>query len=344
MSIARWCVPLAFAVAACGPPGKSAEKPPEAPVAQASEAPAGKQAPSAEPDEPAESEEAQEEPAPPPPPVVTLVSAGAKPRRELRYHILDKQKERMQMVTLMDMKMSLGSRALPGAKLPPMAADMTTTVKHVGEDGTVDYEYSIDHFATKPDPSTPKPVSDAMDARLGHMVGVTGSASVTARGFTENAKVNVPPDVDPKTRQMLNNMNESIQSLANPLPEEPVGVGAKWDVTMHPVVNGVSATQVYHCKLLSAHGDHITLAVGIEQSASPQTLHLPNLPPGAKVDLVSLTSSGSGKLDVDLSHLVPRHSQVKIHSKSAMNATTSGQTQRMGTDMTMAIEVTPSKR
>lgn len=342
MSIARGCVPLVcLVVAACGGGTLASQKPmsPAAPESKTAQAAPSKPPAEASGDKTAEAADA----APSDRPVVTLLTPGAEPRQKLRYHIAKNHKERMKMVTRMDMRMALGGNPMPHTSLPPMAADMTLEVTNVTADGKVDYTFSIDHFATEPDPSTSKDIAARLDATLAHMDGTTGSATVTSRGFTTRAEVHVPPGVDPTTAQLMKGIEDSIHQLANPLPKEPVGVGAKWNVTMHPVIRGMAVDQTYHCKLLSRQGDHFKLDIAIEQSASPQTMHLPNLPPDAKVELVSLASIGAAKANLDLSHLVPIHSLALLESKSAMQVTSGGQTQPMNTDVKMSMEVTPEK-
>lgn len=271
--------------------------------------------------------------------MVKLVSAGSAPRTKLHYHVKSERQEQVRMIMLMDMQMPLRGNAMPHVKLPPTEAHMTVH-ERARPTGGADYLCSIDRFSTQPGSSAPQKLATKMDADLAKLVGVTGSATVTARGFVSHSKVNVPSGVDPKTRKLMNSTNGSVKSAVTPLPKEPVGVGAEWDVTSHLTVRGMSVKQVTHAKLLAHHGKQIVLSTRVEQTAAPQPIQAPGLPANTRLYLDSLTSTGTSKVRVDLSNVVPTRAHTTMHSSAAMSITTNTLTQPMTTDLTMSMELT----
>lgn len=320
-------------------PSESAATPHGAPSAGGAAAPvAPAMASTAAP--PAQNTTSTDDEAPPPDaPVVKLVSAGAAPRAKLRYHVTGDRQEQVHLNMQMDMRMSLRGNTLPHVNLPPTVALMSVH-ERARKDGGADYKYSIDQFATQPGSSSP--IAAKLDAQLAQLVGVTGSASVTARGFLRRSKVNVPSGVDAKTRQLFSGMNGSVQSAVTPLPEEPVGVGAEWDVTAHLTVRGMSAKQVTHATLLSRHGKHIVISARVKQTGTPQPIQAPGIPPNTRLYLDSFTSTGTGKTRVDLSHLVPVRSHMTMHSSAVVHITANALTQTMTTDLSMTMDLTTS--
>lgn len=318
--------PSASAAAPQAKPSASA-KAPAPPTASATAAPP-----------PQDTASTKEQAPPPGAPVVALVSAGSAPRAKLRYHVKGDRQEQIRMVMHMDMRMSLRGKAMPHIQLPATVARMTVH-ESARNDGGADYQYSIDQFSTQSGSSTQR-IAAKMDADLAKLVGVTGSAIVTTRGFVSHPKVNVPSGVDPKTRQLMGSINRSVQSGVTPLPEEPVGVGAEWNVTSHLDIRGMSVKQITHAKLLSHHGKHIVISARVEQTGAPQPIQVPNLPPNTSLYLDSLTSTGTGKSKVLLSQLVPTQAHSTMQTSAVMHITANTKNQPMTTDVTISMDLT----
>lgn len=333
--------PEARAATPHGAPSASAAAPHAAPSASVAAAPAAP-ATSSTAAPPAQDTTSTDNDAPPPgAPVVKLVSAGAAPRAKLRYRVKGKHQEQVHLNMQMDMRMSLRGNAMPHVNLPPIEARMSVH-ESARNDGGADYRYSIDQFATQPGSSAPQTLAAKMDADLAQLVGVTGSASVTARGFVRHSNVNVPSGVDPKTRKLLSSLNGSVESAVVPLPEDPVGVGAQWDVTAHLTVRGMSVKQITHAKLLARHGKHVVIGARVEQTGTPQPIRAPGMPANTRLYLDSLTSTGTSKTRVDLSHLVPARSHTTMHASTVMHITADTLTQTMTSDLTMTMDLTTS--
>lgn len=319
--------PASTATPHAAPPATTAT-PPAAPATSSTAAPPTRNTTSADDEAP-----------PPGAPVVKLVSAGAAPRAKLRYHVTGEHQEQVDLIMQMDLRMSLRGNALPHVNLPPTVARMSVH-ERARNDGGADYRYSVDQFATQPGSSSP--LAAKLDAQLAQLVGMTGSASVTARGFVRHSNVNVPSGVDPKTRKLMSGIDGSVQSAVTPLPEEPVGVGAAWDVTAHLTEHGMSLQQITHAKLLARHGRHIVIGARVTQTGTPQPIQAPGMPPNARLYLDSYTSTGTSKTRVDLSHLVPARSHTKLHSNTVMRIAANTLTQTMTTDLTMTLDLTTS--
>jgi hypothetical protein len=146
----------------------------------------------------------------------------------------------------------------------------------------------------------------------------------------EAGDVQVPPNADATVRDMAGKMRESLMQFASPVPEEPVGVGATWEVTSHPSAGGLLLTQKAVQKLVARKGSQVQTRAVVKSFAGPQEMKSDKLPAGARMQAQSLQASGSGFANWGLDHLVPDRSETKV--RSLLNAT-----------LTMAEESVPMK-
>ena len=138
-----------------------------------------------------------------------------------------------------------------------------------------------------------------------------GPAGV-AGGFTQEGRIEVPPTADPQLKQIIDSLQQSMKQFSAPLPEEPVGAGARWETTNALEQRGIRIDQVAKTELKSIQGDRLVLAFGLTQSAPPQRVESSDLPATARMDLVSLASTGDGGSTVDLGSLIASSANVKL--------------------------------
>src|SRR5690606_18687126 len=110
--------------------------------------------------------------------------------------------------------------------------------------------------------------------------------------------------VIPQLVALLQNLQDGMTNAYLPLPKEPVGPGAKWTATNQVEAGGIEVTQVNEVTLKSIAGDKLTVDLVFKQSAPAQRIQVPELPPGAQVELTGMTGAGKGNLTVDLGTLV----------------------------------------
>jgi hypothetical protein len=246
---------------------------------------------------------------------VKLLEAGKEPRAALRLHPKVGQTEVLDMKLTMALEMTAGDQKAPPTKLPPMLMTMSMKVTNVAPDGDITYAFTLTKTDVAAGQGAEKQVVDAMRQALAKLDGMSGEAVVSNRGFTKDAKFNLPPGADPQTKQVLQGMEQALQQIGAPLPEEPVGPGAKWKYTTRVTQNGIRITQGAVYELVKIEGDVISCKVTVDQSAPKQKVASPV---GVTVDLLSLKSQGDGTTELDLGHLAPRTSVMKLNSAVKM--------------------------
>jgi len=146
----------------------------------------------------------------------------------------------------------------------------------------------------------------------------------------------VPPGASPQLSQMMEQMKGSMRSSSSPLPQEPVGPGAKWEYKSQVKSQGMTIDQTTTSELVSADGDHLTLRTTIAQNAANQQIESPSMP-GMKVDLTKMTGTGGGDATFDLGHIMPIAATLAENIQIAMAINTGQQKQPMNMSMSMNI-------
>ena len=242
---------------------------------------------------------------------VKLIKPGAAPRRELRFKVKPGQTETLKMTMTMAIAMKMGSKSQPSSKLPPMVMDMAMKVTDVKPNGDFRYEFSLTGTDVGAGPGIDPKVQKALKQALGQLKGLSGWALISNRGLNKETKINVPPGADPQTKQVMQGMEQAMQQMGAPLPEEPVGIGAQWQVISKLSQNGIQIRQTATYDLVKLAGDALSCKLAIIQVAPKQKVPAAV---GVTVDLLSLKSTGGGTTDLRLTKVAPVKSLLKVAS------------------------------
>jgi len=179
--------------------------------------------------------------------------------------------------------------------IPTMVVDATAGPYLRYPDGSIAFAYGYDavHLRPTPDSAEQRAVADLMQPLLEPMTRLRGESAFTPRGRVLFVYNDIPEDLDPQLVQSLKSSVQSLTQLMPMLPEEPVGVGARWSTRSTVETEAIRFTQEATHTLVAMEGDRITLETTIDQQAPlPQELPSPN--PEVKVFLVGYTGGGSG--------------------------------------------------
>jgi len=264
---------------------------------------------------------------------VKLLDPGKEPRKELRLKSKVGQTDKMKMTMAMDMNIKVGAQNPPTQKLPPMIMNMGMKVTEVKPNGDIRYEFTLTSTDVTSSPGMDPKVVAAIKEALGKLNGLNGYAVVSNRGFNREAKINLPPGADANTKQVMQGMEQAMQQIGAPLPEEPVGVGAKWQYVTKLTQNGISLKQTAVYDLTKMDGERITCNVKVNQAAPKQKVAAPQ---GITVDLLSMKSDGGGQSELELTKLTPVKSKMNLASTVDM-AMPQNQVMNMKTNMVIDI-------
>jgi hypothetical protein len=184
-------------------------------------------------------------------------------------------------------------------------------------------------------------VLDPMKKSLASLAAIRGHVAMTSRGVVKEASLELGPGMDQGAEQMIQSMRQSMEQTSVPLPEEPVGVGARWKMLQRVQGGGVTVYQVAEFKVMRFEGTVATLAVVLEQFAPRQPMALAAAAAaGARAELTSMQGHGEGHIAVDLTSPVPR-SSAEFDTTLRMNVQGQDRTVQMGMRNRMQVQVEP---
>lgn len=262
-------------------------------------------------------------------PQIKVVDSGKAPKATLRFAPAKGAKQSIVMAMDMGMTMNLGGGSRT-QQMPTTEMTMDVTITDVAAGGDIRYRFELTKIDVLESGGNAALV-EAMKSALAGMTGLSGTAHVTNRGFTKDMTVNVPAGVNPQISQFLDSLKQSFAQLTAPLPEEAVGLGAKWDTSTRITQNGMTMTQVASNEITALDGNVLTLSIKLSQTAPRQTIQKD----GMTAELERYSGSGAGETTVNLAQVVP--TKAKIAMKNDMDLKSAGQSLGIGIDAVITM-------
>ena len=281
-------------------------------------------------------------PAPGQPPIVTLMSAGAAPRSALRYAIAANYKTHMDMSMTMGMSMTMAGMPAQQMQLPAMKMGADVSVTNVTSAGDVSYEFAYTSVRLDDSGGVDPTLASLVQSMDADLKTVHGSATMTSRGATRDARMDTSKVTSPQMSQMLSSFSSSLDSLTVPLPEEAVGAGARWESRQTIQSGGFRVFQKTLWELVAVDGQTVKLKATVEQTAPPQPINNPSMPPGADVALEQFTGGGTGTVAINLDSMVPT-SELNSSTNMTMSVNAGGSAQRISVGSTLKMTIAPGK-
>ncbi len=222
-------------------------------------------------------------------PTLMLVTPGKGPRTVLRLTPPKGAK-----ATASWTMQSASARGAPGRLPPPepgptVALDVEVEVTGVTADGDVEMHYRYGDATITATKRTPKAQVDETTAQYGKVRGVEGTTVVTNRGLPRSSNMTAAPNATKEDQQLLAATQKTLEQVAVPFPEEPVGIGARW-TSRSRVTAGeltIDTTATFTLRERSAAGARLEVSISASgRGGGPGTL--------------TLKASGKGDVVLDL--------------------------------------------
>lgn len=267
---------------------------------------------------------------------VKLLAAGSEPRTVLRLHPAAGDKQTMLMTMKMGMEVSAGGNQMPAMDIPAMLMTMEVVVKDLSATGDVTYEMVFTDATTASDPSVAPAMAAAMKSSLEGLKGMSGTGKMSSQGIISSLTMKLPAGADPQSSQTMDQMKDSFSGSAIALPNEAVGIGAKWEYKTKLKSQGMTIDQTADYELVAIEGDRLTLRSTVKQSSANQKIESPAMP-GMKMDLIKMTGTATGSTTLDLGKVMPVAATVDGKNESSMAMNVGQQKQTMDTKMTLKV-------
>jgi hypothetical protein len=238
-------------------------------------------------------------------PIVKLLDAGAEPRGDLSYALSKGASQKMAMAMDMAVTIKAKGQSAPQMPMPRMSMTFDTTVADKNPAGELKIDSRLSATSVDPSGGQQEQIARALRPQIEALRGLGMVYWVGPKGHVHDVKVDVPAGVPPTAQQLLSGMSQSFESMVTPLPQEPVGVGGRWQVVSRLATGGADLLQSAVYTLKARSGARATLDVAIVQLSASDTLHTAQMPAGMSVKVRSFSSTGSGATQVDLNSVVP---------------------------------------
>lgn len=261
-------------------------------------------------------------------PQVKLLEAGAEPRQVFR---LQAQATDVQKVKLtVRMKMGVVAPEIPSEMmtLPPMTLAATLTTKEVTPEGDALVEIVIDEAGVLKEAAAPAEAVKEMEQQVAGLKGLKMTGTVTDRYFTKKIAAEIAPGTSPDKRESLEQMKEAFANTEFILPEEAIGVGAKWELKKKAKEQGINIDEVIRHEIISIEDGKLVVKSSTTQSAANQKISNPIMP-ALKVDMTKMTGTATETATFDLTKTLPIKAVVDERSEINMSLNSGGKKQAM---------------
>lgn len=269
------------------------------------------------------------------PPTVTIDRAGANPKEVLRLAPTVGEEESVVMTMTMKMKMAMAGQRIPAVTTPPIVIDVHARVDEL-KDTRMKITYAVDGMHVGQSKDANPAMVETLKSMLDNMDSFQAHLEMDLRGVLYGGYVDVPVGLPAPMQQMTEQLQQSFAQLQVPLPEEAVGVGAKWTAVSTVDQGGMQIEQTAKYQLLSREGTNLKLKLTVSQKLVDPNFKPPGMP-GVSAKIGAFQSGGGGKLELSLAHLTPTSLESTIKLKMAMDISAMGQQQKQDMEMEMAL-------
>ncbi len=262
---------------------------------------------------------------------VHVLERGKEPHKKLRYLFGEGRTKDFSM--RMKLRMQATTDETPSPTIPPMVFRFsgTTTTRQVTQDKSALRETTFSEFRPIHQ-GIPAPMATQLEQDLESFEGMRMVETITNRGQIQEVEVKDEAMVSQHAKMFLRNVIEGISNTFLPLPEEPVGTGARWEGRTRIVASGVTVVQKGEFHLKSIDESQINVDMKFHQKAPSQEVKAPQVDPTLKTELVRLEGRGNGVTVIDLKTL-DTHGQVSTQTETVTKVTSQSAPQKGGKEL-----------
>lgn len=270
---------------------------------------------------------------------VELLNSGTGAKQKLRFQPQANFQQSATMTVKTDLATSIGGKPVSSFKQPAIVITLQTKVTKIDSNGDIHYEFSYSDVDLVDNTNLPPQVLDKLRSQMQKLVGLKGSAIVDNYGKTKKANLVLPTGLDPSLKQSIEQFSNSLDQFSSPLPQQAVGVGARWRVNSNLNMGGMNFRQITTYQLVNLTKGVATLKINVEQIAPSQKLTIPGLPQGVTLNLNSYKGMGQGQAIVPLNKLLPTRSSMSLLSNTDMTQKKLGSPEETRLNQEMSMEM-----
>lgn len=213
-----------------------------------------------------------------------LVEAGADPKVARRYTFPSGKGETR--VGQVRVNVTIEVPGAPPQQQAQPALELTVKLSTKGaQKGVFPFDVKLEKAALAEGQGLDPRAAAEAQKQLAPLVGLAAKLDVTSRGnvgelaFAGDAKMAQQGVAD-----VLELLQQTLEFVTVPFPEEPIGIGAKWDVVNVSATQGTKVTTATHFLMKEWTGDAGIITAEITRTAPKAPLRDPRMP-GAQLEL-----------------------------------------------------------
>jgi len=244
-----------------------------------------------------------------PAPTLKLVAAGKGTKKQLRFTPVKGSKR-----TLVMTSQQATARGLKGKLPAPEAAPAVRTtidveILDVNADGEIRYRFTYRKAEVVEDKRTKPELAKQLATALELFTGLQGTGVVTNRGVSKDVSFDTPAAASREMRTALDTARSVATQLAQPLPEEAVGVGAKWQTTATASAGEITAETLATYELVERVDNRLKLKITLSVKGK-----------GSGTGNLTTDTTARGETSLDLAHMVPTQSKLDLRTEVGLDA------------------------
>lgn len=243
-----------------------------------------------------------------PTPTLRLVSAGKGAKKQLRFTPAKGTKKTIVMTSQQAMARGLEGKLPAPEAQPAVRTTIDVEILDVTADGDIKFSFQYRAAQVVEDKRNKPDVAKQLAAALEIFGGVKGTAVVTNRGVTKDVAFDMPNAASREMRTAVDTAKSVATQLAQPFPEEAVGVGAKWQSTATQTAGEMTANTAATYELLEAKGSTVKLKITVVVKGT-----------GSGAGNLTTETTGSGVTSLDLASLVPTQSKLDLRTEVGLD-------------------------
>ncbi|MGC4065603.1 MAG: hypothetical protein QM784_13340 [Polyangiaceae bacterium] len=274
---------------------------------------------------------------------LTVLDVGTEPRMQPRYALKKGKTFRIGLVQKNRIAVKANGESMPPSDVPAIKTILQWDVTETQGD-TAKLAFKV--ISAKVQGNATDPMAAQVNELLAGFKTFRGTQTIDTRGKLIDFAIDDTQETQPQLAQALESVKQSLGQMVAPLPEEPIGIGARWQVISRLEQFGLQLTQKVEYRVVSVQPKGITAAVTIEQSSPPGKVSPPGMPQGMAVDLLALDSKGQGEVQIDYDKFVSQSKLdltlgMKMRVPEGAGVPAGGQTVEM--DLTMGVDIRPER-
>lgn len=231
---------------------------------------------------------------PDPKPATGLLEKGAPPYATLEASFKPGLKQPLRVKSEWRIAAGYGSLVSANFEMAAFTYDVQTEVKGVAG-GMAHFEFVIAEVTATSSDKVSQRYVDLGKKSAALLKGAQGSFTINQRGLVEAVDIMPPAEVTTILHDMIEQVARGIRLASLPLPEGPVGKGAKWTITQPLQQRGANTEQTSTVELVGIDDSLLQAKVVYQTTAPDQTFELPGNPARAQYKLQQLGFEGQAE-------------------------------------------------